>query len=303
MLASRGQTTIECLEKTRYLSPLRKSIQQIQNAANGIPQSAQQFVQSHTNALPGITHPEEGEEHRSIDGPRPPVQMSYEELERTRAKKRYEDYLDEQDSEKLPNAFDMGWRRNLHHLFGPSPLLWFFPVSNTIGDGWAWETNPKWQEARERLRRNREHQRNLEINAGWGDGNEEPPVIIRTNAGGAGRHYPPSPPSSNGKRTPSKADRVLGRDPSLYADKPQDVPLKRLSTRGRTIEEELDEIDNDDGDAQNQRQQRQEAEHRAMDVVTNGGWGRGGASGMLRKQNSFTNGKTVTSRLHDEGVD
>jgi hypothetical protein len=44
----------------------------------------------------------------------------------------------------MPNAFDLGWRRNLLHLFGPNPWLWGLPICNTTGDGWKWEVSEKW---------------------------------------------------------------------------------------------------------------------------------------------------------------
>jgi ribosomal protein L40E len=305
ILASRGQTTIECLEKTRYISSLRKTHLQTHDPANGIPQAAQQFVDFHTNALPGITRPEEGEERRSMNLPRSypsdgsrPVNMTYEERERDLAQRRYDEYLDEQDSDKLPNAFDLGWRRNLQHLLGPTPLLWFFPICNTTGDGWAWEPNPKWIEARDDLRRNREQLRQREVQAGWGL-SDEPPTPVGGGGGGP-------------RRPPTKADRVLGRDPNLYADASQDdVPLRRLSPRGRTIEEELDDIDADDAapaSAALLGASRDEAERRAMDVVTNGGgWGRGGASGMLRKGSSTGSvpgrNSPKNNQVQDDGVD
>lgn len=323
-LAGHGQTTIECLEKTRYLSPLKKPLRQAQIAANNLPQAAQQFVDAHINALPGITRPEEGEERRTVEMPLDDynpngTRMTYAELERHRSQRRYEEYLDEQDSAKLPNAFDLGWKRNLLHLFGHTPAYWFIPVCNTTGDGWAWEASPKWVEARKKLATEREQQRLREINAGWGGFEEDvnAPYVPPTRAAGSGRHYPPSPPdSSSGKRTPSKADRILGRDPNLYADGAQeDVPLRRLSPRGRSIEDELDDIDKeDDYDYANDNEQkssgqtsRQEAERRALDVVTNGGgWGRGGASGMLRKSNGPRGAGGPTSPLSsnlDDTVD
>lgn len=335
MLACRGQTTIECLEKTRYLSPLRKTFNQAHNPANDVPEAARQIVDFHANALPGITRPEEGEERRTAELPRRnppdgsrPVHMSYNEREREQTRKRYEEYLDEQDSEKLPNAFDLGWRRNLKHLFGPTTYLWFFPIVNTTGDGWSWEPNPNWVETRERLRSIRQQQRDREVNAGWGiDADNAPPDFAPSRTHGSGRHYLPSPPESGGKRTPSKADRVLGRDPSLYADGSQNVAMRRLSPRGRTIEEELDDMDDEDDldehhlppGPRHRDVSREEAERRAMDVVTNGGgWGRGGASGMLRTgslQSPGSNGsishsqgagngaRAVSPRFQDDGVD
>lgn len=319
LLASRGQTTIECLEKTRYLSPLRKTYKSAHDPANGLPQAAQNFVDSQLNALPGITRPEEGEERRTQEIPRSypsdgsrPVHTSYAEMEREQQRKRYEEYLDEQDSDKLPHAFDIGWKRNLLHLFGPTPALWFFPICNTTGDGWSWEAGAKWQETRERIRSEREQQRAREVSAGWGTPDDVP--VIPERPEGAGRHFSPSPA---GNRPLSKADRVLGRDPNLYADVTQNVPMRRLSPRGRTLEDELADLDEggdtefDAGAAEDKKaspdsfslsaQQREEAERRAMEVVTNGGWGRGGASGMLRKGSSHSSlGRTVSPRFHDK---
>ncbi|KAF4462934.1 palmitoyltransferase PFA3 [Fusarium albosuccineum] len=323
LLASRGQTTIECLEKTRYLSPLRKTINSAHDPANRVPQAAQQFVDFHANALPGITCPEEGEERRTQEIPRTyppdgshPVHVSYVQREREQRQKRYEEYLDEQDSEKLPNVFDLGWKRNLRHLFGPTPLFWFFPVCNTTGDGWTWEASSRWIEARDRLRAEREEQRAREVSAGWGSPDDVPVPDIPERPTGAGRHFTPSPQLA-GSKPMSKADRVLGRDPNLYADATQNVPMRRLSPRGRTVDDELadldDEEDDDSLDADDRKHsqtslsseaQRQEAENRALDVVTNGNWGRSGASGMLRKGSSQSNlSRTVSPQFQDEGVD
>ncbi|KAI9836162.1 MAG: palmitoyltransferase for Vac8p, partial [Thelocarpon superellum] len=175
-LAWRNQTTIECLEKTRYLTPLRKSMQ---HQSLGGRSYGEQLREIHTNALPGISRPEEGEERRSPTptpasttdtaasleaSPRPNLsaaqsslqRLNYTQHERTRERARYEEYLDEKDSERLPHAFDLGWRDNLRHLFGPTPWLWALPICNTTGDGWRWEVGPKWTEKREEIRRERE---------------------------------------------------------------------------------------------------------------------------------------------------
>lgn len=205
-LAVRGLTTIECLEKTRYLSPLRRTfdIQRQQFASYDAQSDAgfgstlhnygQQLLDMHANAIPGVTRAEEGEERpsptvasRRLNPPEPtngynpvehtnhyqsPAQQSlyrsFEELERNRERNRYEDYLDEQDSEKLPNAFDLGWKRNLIQLFGSNPLLWGLPICTTVGDGWHWEPSSRWREARqsierERLKRWEESQRQDEL--------------------------------------------------------------------------------------------------------------------------------------------
>jgi hypothetical protein len=199
-LAVRGMTTIESLEKTRYLSPLRKALERhrFDNPPNDyragtesgdvslghrLQGYGQQIIDAHANAIPGVTRAEEGEE-RSPPPVRAPetrsrqqdlvsflqesnttgtpaqqaLHRSYEELERQRERDRYQEYLDSQDNEKMPNAFDLGWRRNLRHLFGDNPLLWALPVCNTIGDGWYWEANPAFLEARERIRERREQE-------------------------------------------------------------------------------------------------------------------------------------------------
>jgi len=322
LLASRGQTTIECLEKTRYLSPLRKTLHnQFEAQHNGLrggeePGYGQQIIDMHTNALPGVTRPEEGETfRRSIERRIPPRQMSYQEMERDRARKRYEEYMDEQDSEKLPNAFDLGVKRNLLHLFGPKPLLWFIPIINTTGDGWSWEASPKWLAAREQLSKERAAQRERETAAGWGE-----PVVpmIPERPSGAGRHYigPPEPSMSTmGRRTPSKADRVLGRDPNLYADSPgPSMQMRTLNSKGRTMHADDDELLRDDDDEDNYDTSSDEesaraatarkAEHQAMNLVTNGGWAKNGASGLLRKSSSRTStpsqSKSPVPRVDEE---
>ncbi len=157
-LACKGQTTIESFETTRYLTPLRNSIKQHLRQRNPLgedgPGIGDQLRQIHANVLPGVTRPEEGEERSS------PAQGSlrrnYNDLEVARERERYDDYLDEQDSEKLPNAFDLGWRRNLRHVFGEKLLYWALPICNTTGDGWQWEASPRWLEASQHLAKERE---------------------------------------------------------------------------------------------------------------------------------------------------
>lgn len=190
-LAMRGLTTIECLEKTRYLSPLKKTMHKQQlyrDAANGSEEAqgyGQQLAEIHANVLPSVTRPEEGETMLSLSNdhdhdpelglsseinagrisgtatrhPQSKPHRSYASLERSRERSRYEDYLDEQASSKLPNAFDLGWKRNLVHLLGPQPLFWALPICNTTGDGWKWEANPKWTQARDAIRREGERER------------------------------------------------------------------------------------------------------------------------------------------------
>jgi hypothetical protein len=270
-LAARSQTTIECLEKTRYLSPLRQSMQrqhiaQHQGLGDGAPSYGQQLKDIHTNALPGVTRPEEGEIRYGTERP---AHQTYDALERFRARERYEEYLDEQDSEKLPNAFDLGWRKNLDNLFGPRPLLWFFPIINTSGDGWSWEASPKWIEARDRLKRERELQQQREQAAGWGVelNTPRPPPSPRE---GAGRHYLTSPALSAGRRSPSKADRVLGRDPSQYVD---NTPEYRMQNLRRHDSTEADDYDTSSDEIMSGSQR----------VPPRKGWSAQPASGLLGK--------------------
>ncbi|KAI9052131.1 hypothetical protein LZ554_003493 [Drepanopeziza brunnea f. sp. 'monogermtubi'] len=225
LLASRGQTTIECLETTRYLSPLRKQ-------QPPISQTSYEQQQRDMNGDGG------GQRHESYDA-----------LERFRARERYEAYLDEQDSEKLPSAFDLGRRRNFAHLFGPKKLLWFFPICNTTGDGWTWEASPKWLEARERIARERYEQQQREHAAGWGidPSSHNPPV-----RDGAGRHYVSYP-----NRTQSKADRLLGRNPDDFTD--EAVPMDTL--RSRDPEDQYDISSDED-----------EADRKALDLKATRGW-------------------------------
>ena len=167
-LAMRGMTTIECLEKTRYLSQMRKQMRNIGGDNGHQAQNyGQQLVEIHANAVPGATRDEEGEvlltngsahsgyQHVSATDS---LRKNYAELERSREQDRYEDYLDEQDSEKLPRAFDLGWRRNLIHLFGEKRLFWILPICNTSGDGWHWEISQAWTEARDRITKERQAQ-------------------------------------------------------------------------------------------------------------------------------------------------
>ncbi|KAI9731011.1 MAG: palmitoyltransferase for Vac8p [Cirrosporium novae-zelandiae] len=285
-LSIRGQTTIECLEKTRYLSPLRKAAQHhhfpsstfsnISDSEHDPPslgQLGQQLYEIHANALPGITRPEEGESRHSSPSPShsmshssspahrslsqhatPSPYNSFVARERERERDRYSSYLDEQASESLPNAWDLGWRRNLVHLFGPIPLLWFFPICNTTGDGWNWEPSQAWVEARERVRKAREeewegsaavmgynHSNGQQQMAGRGrapidsrvpnwrpqlNGGSGGNLNGNGNMDGAGadnRHWlmtstGPKEVPTNGKRSPGKADQILGRKAEQYAD-------------------------------------------------------------------------------------
>jgi palmitoyltransferase ZDHHC2/15/20 len=294
LLASRGQTTIECLEKTRYLSPLRKSMQHqhiAQHREYIAPSYGQQNEDSHMNSTPGIRRPEADEmahgEQRF---------QTYDAMERVRARQRYEEYLDEQDSEKLPSAFDLGWKKNLLHLFGPSRALWAFPICNTTGDGWSWEPSPKWLQARDKIAREREEQRLREANAGWG-GDEPAPRVPLPKSESAGRQYVAYP-----TRSTSKADRILGRSANSYADEEAGSSAVSMHTlRSR------DDLDGDDYDISSDEDR---AEQRALDRKAD----RSPAGGWPHKVGIVTNtllGNTLARQKddvrgwdgQDEGVD
>ena len=151
---------------------------------------------------------------------------------------------------------------------------------------------------------------------------------------GAGRRTPArSGGASPLRRTPSKADRVLGRDPNMYADEeagaqqPQEsVGLRRLSPAGRQVgplggdegyaDDLLFDTSSDEEAAASKRSTTgnsasrvaEEAETRALNLVTNGGWGRSGASGILRKSPTTAGsvpagGRAVGDGGDDDGVD
>ena len=250
-LAYRGQTTIECLEKTRYLSPLRKTMKaQTYKAVNGKDGQSygQQLAEIHANALPGVTRPEEGEamladddleqSYRGRSSPR----RHYNDMEQSRERERHENYLDERDSEKLPNAFDLGWKRNLRHLFGSKPAFWPFPVCNTSGDGWYWEPNPRWVAEREAIR----HERKRQWQEDEDKGRHGYPESLRKPNGypqrwpGRGdpdRHYLTTSNGVidvpiSGSRSPGKADHILGRTDEYFDRDCEDgSPSSRMSMK------------------------------------------------------------------------
>ncbi|THZ46588.1 zf-DHHC-domain-containing protein [Aureobasidium pullulans] len=212
-LATTGKTTIESLEKTRYFSPLKKSMErQIHNherhymhddPSDELP-LGEQLKEIHANFVPGVTRPEEGEESRnptplptqnsSFESPASDsLRRNYASLEADRERERYTEYLDEQDSDKLPHAFDLGWRRNLLDLFGPTPWLWFFPVCNTEGDGWRWEVSAHWIARRDEVARDRAVREENERRS-WRDYQAQ---RAQWGAGalGAGRYFGGPPPA------------------------------------------------------------------------------------------------------------
>jgi len=217
----------------------------------------QQHEDTHTNAPPEVRRPEDDQmahgEQRF---------QTYDAMERERARRRYEEYLDEQDSEKLPSAFDLGWKKNFLHLFGPRKALWAFPICNTTGDGWSWEPSPKWLEARDKIAREREEQRLREANAGWG-GDEPVPRVPPPKSEGAGRHYVAYP-----TRSTSKADRILGRSPNSYVD--EEAGSGAVSMHTLRSRDGLDEDDYEISSDEDRAEQR--ALDRKVDRSPAGGW-------------------------------
>jgi len=265
-LAMSGQTTIESLEKTRYLSPLRKSMEhQIQQGRHYVGSEGgsdedrgtivDQLKEIHANALPGVTRPEEGIEDRysdnssatphqaSYDSPaRDSLRRTYAEAEEQRERERYAAYLDEQDSEKLPHAFNLGWRRNLEHLLGENRLLWPLPVCNTTGDGWRWEPSAAWVAASNELaaKRTRELQnRQQHENGSWRDGQSNGFAMPRGPLpNGAERHYSSQPPLIS----------QAGNRPISQDHQDQSVALKTLNgTRTAGGSDEYDTSSDEDG--------------------------------------------------------
>ncbi|KAF2643934.1 zf-DHHC-domain-containing protein [Massarina eburnea CBS 473.64] len=302
-LTVKGQTTIESLEKTRYLHPIRKSMQAqlsdrnyIDAQANGRASISDQLREIHANALPGITRPEEGETTPSRSMSRSPAPASngyassnpysYEQRDRQQQQDRYDSYLEERDNELLPNAFDLGWRRNLDHVFGHSLFLWLMPICTTTGDGWSWEASPEWEAACEQLRREREAedriQKQRERAAGWGVDSPTEADFRRnahvTDGWQRNRFSPPTPrlprrpewqkprshgeearylttsngivsAPSKGRRSPSKADQILGRESDMYADgdvQMQDLDRKKFDQYNYISDDEDDDAYEDE---------------------------------------------------------
>ncbi|TID18555.1 1-3-beta-glucanosyltransferase gel1 [Venturia nashicola] len=163
-LTSKGQTTIESLEKTRYLSPLKAQQNPqhhmgrtyVDDDHHTLGEQMRDFGMAAAAATGFISQPNDADERAS------PAQSSlqrtydWDNAERQRERDRYNEYLDELDNEKLPNAFDYGWRRNLEIVMGENKKLWFLPICNSMGDGWLWEPSAKWKDATEQLRLGRE---------------------------------------------------------------------------------------------------------------------------------------------------
>jgi len=222
-LTLRGKTTIESLESTRYLNPIKAQmaphLQQGRTYVNEEPHSfgeqirhiGDQIIESHANALPGVLRPEEGEERPSPAQDSLRRQYDWDMAERQRERDRYMEYLDEQLNEKLPNAFDLGWRMNWRYVMGQSPWLWFIPICNAMGDGWHWEVSPAWLEATERVRQRKEEemQRSGLSVPIHGNGGVNPPQMYNPNAPLSQRRGTPqqswqAPEHRSGRSTPMR---------------------------------------------------------------------------------------------------
>ena len=321
-LVVKGQTTIESLEKTRYLSPLKNTMRQNLNDRNYLDAQAEgrlsisdQLREIHANALPGVTRPEEGETvarstSRSPNPGQAPMsngyshpnnQSSWAYRERQQNQDRYDSYLDERDNENLPNAFDLGWKRNLGHVFGPSPLQWIIPTCTTTGDGWMWDPSPKWLAVRERIKREREAEEQLqkqrERAAGWG---MDSPTEVESrrptrgpNGWQPGQYSQPAPrptrrpewqsplrhgehaqylTTSNGivrspregRRSPSKADQILGREQGMYAD--GDVQLQNLDRKRFDQYNYISEDEDDDYEDDGNEQSKSKTKHQTKTI-------------------------------------
>lgn len=226
-LCYKGMTTIECLEKTRYLSGVRGRVERNRleqhrrsgSNAHGpdgelmdrLRHAGDQILEFHANAVPGASRFEEGEERVSPSPrfatpapasgdeesapaealyhdhppnpnstaetpairalrasyqhsqPRPPpgrfnYHLGVHEYETSREQQRYNEYMDDKEDERLPNAFDLGWRKNLMAVFGDRWWAWLLPICNSPGDGWRWEVSETWlsrKEEGERVRAER----------------------------------------------------------------------------------------------------------------------------------------------------
>lgn len=274
-LASTGQTTIESLEKTRYITPLRKSMSQPPFAGGDDegqrhyvgqdkqqpqdPSIGTQLRNIHANVIPGVTRPEEGvyTPDRSKTPANPNLSPAKDslrqhlnstayhqnrELEQERA--RYEAYQAERDSERLPHAFNHGWKRNMTQLFGERLALAWLPVCNSTGDGWNWEPSQKWLEARDELERERAARRREEeafsrdrmetMPAAYGQStgpssssdDDDVPLARRMGRG------PPPPPPRGSSRTPVHPGGSRIAHPATTSDW-NDIPQDFLAPGGQ----------------------------------------------------------------------
>ncbi|KAL7269390.1 palmitoyltransferase for Vac8p [Rhizina undulata] len=217
MLVGANMTTIESMEKVRYTAP---------TLLTGAPPPGARPLYSETNA---------GDAE-----------------EREAAFNRYNSYIIEQNTKKLPHAFNLGRARNFASVFGGSDQWWKWglPIWSGVGDGWNWDTSQEWREAVDALRVERERMRReqgeRERAAGWGYNAQEEDNWNRSMAMGTERGLVASAGGKKFKQ--SKAERILGRLPGSYSDmepRIESIPMKRLKKGVEGEEESEDEHDDD----------------------------------------------------------
>jgi hypothetical protein len=207
LLTASNMTTIESLEKVRYNAPSLRS---------GAPPPGAHLVDSYNS-------------HQ---------QEQYHEV------RRYNEYLLEESSKKLPHAFNLGRARNFAQVFGGRDRMWLWclPMFTGSGDGWTWETSQEWREAAETIRLERDRwareQTERERAAGWGGYEEASPDLEWEGRGeeeavGAGYGIDGGNPNglikyAGGQRQQSKVERLLGRPAGSYTDA-EGVPLRTLT--------------------------------------------------------------------------
>lgn len=203
ILTGKNMTTIESLETVRYTAPSLRS-----------------------GAAPPGAHlvDESGDS-----------QHSYQQQERQQQFNRYNSYLLEESSKKLPHAFNLGRARNYAAVFGgrDKMMFWWCPIYSGQDDGWKWQTSEAWEEQVEKLKEEKlrrvEEQQERERRAGWGYDPAEEQAWNNTPPEGLIRFA-----GNNGSKMISKADRILGKRPGGYSDAEQAIPLRNLVKKQRS---------------------------------------------------------------------